>query len=138
MAARRRHTAAQVAAKLAAADEMAAQGRFHGDIAKSLGVSVMTYHRWRKARASAMTAATPGAQNDGEQARQIRELQHENARLRRLIADLLLEKVKLEEDLRGSLVQSPEGCTQLTGRPIQHPRNAVTFARCRRTSGPPE
>lgn len=138
MAARRRHTAAQVAAKLAAADEMAGQGRFHGDIAKSLGVSVMTYHRWRKAREAAATPAAPGVQNDSEQARQIRELQNENARLRRLVADLLLEKVKLEEDLGGSLVQSSEGCMQLKGRSIQHPRNTVTFPRCGRTSGLPE
>ncbi len=93
------------------ADEMAAQGRLHGDIARSLGVSLMTYHRWRKARGAltrpapprpATNADLPAAADDGEQARQIRDLQHENSRLRRLVADLLLEKVKLEEDLRGN------------------------------------
>lgn len=110
MATRQRHTAAQVAAKLAMADEMAAQGRLHGDIARSLGVSLMTYHRWRKARgAIARPAPRPvidvvpaAAAEDYRQASQIRELQHENSRLRRLVADLLLEKVKLEEDLRGN------------------------------------
>jgi hypothetical protein len=91
------------------ADEMTAQGRLHGDIAKSLGVSLMTYHRWRKARGTlvhtlprtAINAGRPAA--DCEQAAQIRDLQHENSRLRRLVADLLLEKVKLEEDLRGNM-----------------------------------
>jgi putative transposase len=111
MATRQRHTAAQIAAKLAMADEMATQGRLHGDIAKSLGVSLMTYHRWRKARGTMMQLASRHVANgelptipvNREQANQIRDLQHENSRLRRLVADLLLEKVKLEEDLRGSV-----------------------------------
>ena len=94
------------------ADEMSAQGRLHGDIAKSLGVSVMTYHRWRKARGT-LTRQTPRlatdaerlvAPNDREQTNQIRELQYENSRLRRLVTDLLLEKVRLEEELRGEIV----------------------------------
>ncbi len=92
------------------ADDMVAQGRLHGDIAKSLGVSVMTYHRWRKARGMlARFAPRPAADtermdvpNEREQTSQIRELQLENSRLRRLVTDLLLEKVKLEEGLRAS------------------------------------
>jgi putative transposase len=112
MTTRQRHTASQIATKLAMADEMAAQGRLHGDIAKSLGVSVMTYHRWRKARGT-LTRSVPrlathsersADQGDREQMSQIRELQYENSRLRRLVTDLLLEKVKLEEELRGDLV----------------------------------
>jgi hypothetical protein len=86
------------------ADEMAAQGRLHGDIAKSLGISVMTYHRWRKARRLAHPAPKPAAgaapADNLEQMNQIRELRLENLRLRRLVTDLLLEKDKLEEGLR--------------------------------------
>jgi hypothetical protein len=96
-----------VATKLAMADELAAQGRLHGDIAKSLGVSVMTYHRWRKARSLAhpapkqvIDAGRSEMLADREQMTQIRELRAENLRLRRLVADLLLEKDKLEEGLR--------------------------------------
>jgi hypothetical protein len=93
------------------AEELAAQGRLHGDIAKSLGVSLMTYHRWRKAHGTllrrgshhAMNADQPAVPGDYEPASQIHDLQHENSRLRRLVTDLLLEKVKLEEDLRGRL-----------------------------------
>jgi putative transposase len=107
-----RHTASEIAKKLAIADEMTAQGRLQGDIAKSLGISVMTYHRWRKARgALARGAARPAAESrpidippGREQTNQIRELQLENSRLRRLVTDLLLEKVKLEEGLRASPV----------------------------------
>ena len=47
---RRRHTGSEIATKLATADGMAARGVLHRDIARSLGISVMTYHRWRKAR----------------------------------------------------------------------------------------
>jgi putative transposase len=103
--ARHRHTASEIATKLAMADDMASQGRLHGDIAKSLGISLMTYHRWRKARgALARHSQRPsGAERidisaEREQS-QIRELQLENSRLRRLVTDLLLEKVKLEEGL---------------------------------------
>jgi hypothetical protein len=106
-----RHTDAEVAEKLAMADEMAAQGRLHGDIAKSLGVSVMTYHRWRKARSIsghpsqriADDAEQPDIPTEREQAGKIRELQVENLRLRRLVTDLLLEKMELEESLSGGL-----------------------------------
>jgi putative transposase len=106
--AKQRHTASEIAAKLAIADDMAAQGRLHGDIAKTLGISVMTYHRWRKARGAlarpasrAMTDVDRGdVPAEREQMSQIRELQLENSRLRRLVTDLLLEKVKLEEGLR--------------------------------------
>lgn len=107
---KQRHTASEIAAKLAMADEMAAQGRLHGDIAKSLGVSVMTYHRWRKARGTlahpalrtAGDAERTESSNEREQMNQISELQLENSRLRRLVTDLLLEKVKLEESLHGN------------------------------------
>jgi putative transposase len=110
MTARHRHTKSQIVDKLHTAGEMAAQGKLHSAIAKSLGISVMTYHRWRKAHG---TSIRPPIQltDDGErtdmpierqQMSQIRELQLENSRLRRLVTDLLLEKVKLEERMNRS------------------------------------
>jgi putative transposase len=106
LVARHRHTASEIATKLAMAADMASQGRLHGDIAKSLGISLMTYHRWRKARgALARHASRPMADagridiSPEREQSQIRELQLENSRLRRLVTDLLLEKVKLEEGL---------------------------------------
>jgi transposase-like protein len=108
---RQRHTASEIATKLAMADDLLAQGRLHSDIARSLGISVMTYHRWRKARGTLAPVSpkpaimtTDHAESslpDREQMARIRELQLENSRLRRLVTDLLLEKVKLEEGIGG-------------------------------------
>ena len=110
--AKHRHTASEIATKLAMAGDMAAEGRLHGDIARSLGISLMTYHRWRKARGGSARPASRSATDAEridipparEQMSQIRELQLENSRLRRLVTDLLLEKVKLEEGLRAGPV----------------------------------
>ena len=49
MTTKRKHSRAEIAAMLAQANEMAAQGKLQSDIAKTLGISVMTLHRWRKA-----------------------------------------------------------------------------------------
>jgi putative transposase len=111
MAARHRHTKSQIAEKLHTAGEMAAQGKLHSAIAKSLGISVMTYHRWRKAHGTSFRPTIQLVADDGERAdipierqqmSQIRGLQLENSRLRRLVTDLLLEKVKLEERMNRS------------------------------------
>lgn len=109
MVTRQRHTESEIETKLTMADEMAAQGVLHRDIAKSLGISLMTYHRWRKARGTLsrstlpLTAADERTELPGEseKMRGIRDLRLENARLRRLVTDLLLEKVELEESLQG-------------------------------------
>ena len=68
------------------------------EIARALGVSVMTLYRWRKAPPGSHPVREAD-QADGMRGRgdRIAELQLENSRLRRLVTDLLLEKVKLEE-----------------------------------------
>jgi putative transposase len=108
MATRHRHTGPEIAEKLHIAGEMVAQGKLHSAIAKSLGISVMTYHRWRKAHRTSVQptprlahAERTDIQIEREEMSQIRDLQLENSRLRRLVTDLLLEKVKLEERMRG-------------------------------------
>jgi putative transposase len=103
---KKRHTPEEIAAKLREADNMVAQGKLHGDVARALDVSIMTYHRWRKARAAtpeqsptAPERAAPAPSEPPASAR-ISDLQLENSRLRRLVTDLLLEKVALEEALQ--------------------------------------
>jgi hypothetical protein len=106
----RRHAVEEIAAKLSEAHELAAKGRTHREISKALGVSVMTYHRWRK-----MQHGSSGADDSSKNAlldrgvdlerrmagKAYKELEDENLRLRLLVADLMLEKLKLEEELRG-------------------------------------
>jgi putative transposase len=106
MTRKKRHTNAEIAAKLAHADDLAGQGKLQTEIARTLGVSVMTLHRWRKiARiADAPTEVTsPSGPENEEDGRRIAELEQENSRLRRLVTDLLLEKMRLEEATKGQI-----------------------------------
>lgn len=105
----KRHVSGEIVAKLAQAHELAAKGKTQREISKALGVSIMTYHRWKK--------SMPGEGSDSEMARgqnevplpatgeanstdTIKRLEHENSQLRRLVTDMLLDKLKLEEELR--------------------------------------
>jgi transposase-like protein len=98
MAKKKRHSRVEIATKLAQANDLATQGKLQSEIARTLGVSVMTLHRWRKAPPGPQPAHGVGrpyrTRGGGDR---IAELQLENSRLRRLVTDLLLEKIKLEE-----------------------------------------
>ena len=91
---RRWHSAAEISAKLTQAEELATAGKLQREIARELGISVMTFHRWRKRLEH---PAMPGPSLASTKEGQLGELQLENSRLRRLVADLMLEKIKLEE-----------------------------------------
>jgi putative transposase len=99
----KRHSLNEITRKLQQASAWVAQGKSQAEIAKALGISVMTYHRWRARYPDLGPAENPepGASAGGlaepELIKRIKELQWENARLRRLVTDLLLEKMKLEE-----------------------------------------
>src|SRR6266478_7384394 len=102
MAKKKRYSRVEIASKLAQANDLATQGKLQSEIARTLGVSVMTLHRWRKAPPGpppAFVATHDTGQSDRTPAggNRIAELQLENSRLRRLVTDLLLEKIKLEE-----------------------------------------
>ena len=100
MAKKSKHSKAEITAKLAQADQLATQGKQQSDIARAIGVSIMTLHRWRKAvLTSASAPSSANNQLSPPQVGRISELQLENSRLRRLLTDLLLEKMKLEEAL---------------------------------------
>jgi putative transposase len=90
MAKKKRHSRVEIATRLAQAKDLAAQGKLQSEIARTLGVSVMTLHRWRTHEASQPDRTRGGGDR-------IAELELENSRLRRLVTDLLLEKIKLEE-----------------------------------------
>jgi hypothetical protein len=110
---RKRHTVAEIAAKLDEGTNLAAAGRTQSEIARALGVSVMTFHRWRKAmpeKAQSRPGSTPTLipiaavpdLTETERLTRISELQLENARLRKLVTDLLLEKMSLEDEVQRS------------------------------------
>lgn len=106
----RRHSVEEIASKVREAEELMTRGQSQAQACKALGVSVMTFHRWRKLESSrvARSAAALIADRDedgqelaSKEAERIRmdELRVENDRLRRIVTDLLLEKMKIEEKL---------------------------------------
>jgi putative transposase len=106
MTERKRHSKADILAKLGEADTLIAQGTRQRDVARALGISVMTFHRWRKARSATFAQSSQPSctkripqVSDSANHDQLAELQLENLRLRRLLTDALLEKIKLEEAL---------------------------------------
>jgi putative transposase len=118
---RKRHSQAEIASKLAEADALVARGKSQREIAGILGVSVMTFHRWRKSDPAQSPQSRPSSPTTGIDQRskpadrdRVTELQLENSRLRRLLTDMLLEKSKLEEEspLRGANSKSIEHAPQ--------------------------
>jgi putative transposase len=111
MGKKKRHSRVEITTKLAQATDLATQGKSQREIAHTLGVSVMTLHRWRKVPPGPQTvfvatheAGQPNRLHSGGD--RIAELQLENLRLRRLVTDLLLEKIRLEE--AGQTSNAPE------------------------------
>jgi putative transposase len=89
---RRRHTPEQIVRKLREADRLLAEGQEVPEVAKHLEVSEATYHRWR--------AQYGGLKADD--VRRLKELEGENARLKRLLAEAELEKDALRELAKGN------------------------------------
>ena len=86
-----RHTPEQIVHKLREADAELAKNSTIADVCKKLGVSEVTYYRWRN-QFGGMKA---------DEMKRLKELERENARLRVAIADLTLDKAILKEALRG-------------------------------------
>ncbi len=89
---RRRHTPEQVIRKLREADRLLGEGLEVAAVAKQLEVSEQTLHRWR-ARYGGLKA---------EDAKRLKELERENQKLKRIVAEQLLENQALKEIARGN------------------------------------
>jgi len=87
--ARKRYTAEEIILKLREAEVLLSQGKTVQQTARALEISEQTYYRWRKDYGGM----------DKSQARRLKELEQENARLRRVVADLTLDKAILKEAL---------------------------------------
>jgi putative transposase len=90
--AKRKHTPEQIIGKLREAEVLLAQGQTVAQVCKGLGVSEQSFYRWR--------AEYGGLKID--QAKRLKELERENARLRKAVADLTLDKLILKEAAEGN------------------------------------
>ena len=88
----KRHTAEEIVAKLRQVDVLMAQGRPVADAVRSIGVTEVSYSRWRNEYGGLK----------GDQVKRLKELEIENSRLRRAVSDLTLDKLILTEAAKGN------------------------------------
>ena len=97
---KKRHTAEEIIAKLRQVDVLVAQGRTVAEAIRSIGVTEVTYYRWR--------SEYGGLKSD--QVKRLKELEAENARLRRAVSDLTLDKMILKEAAKETSKPRPPPC----------------------------
>jgi putative transposase len=89
---RKRHKPEEIVAKLRQVDVLVSQGENVADAIRQIGVTEVTYYRWRQ--------EFGGLKSD--QVKRLKDLETENARLRRAVSDLTLDKLILQEAARGN------------------------------------
>ena len=89
---RKTYTAEQIINKLREAEVLLSQGDTVGEASKKIGVTEQTYYRWRREYGGMRI----------DQARRLKELEKENSRLKKLVADLSLDNAILKEAARGN------------------------------------
>lgn len=92
MGRQRRYTPEQIISKLREAEVLLSQGRTVGEAVRQLGVTEQTYYRWRNQYGGMQTS----------QARKLKDLERENARLKKAVAELTLDKLILKEAAEGN------------------------------------
>jgi len=90
--ARKRHSAEQIINKLREAEVHLGQGMSVPEVSRKLRVTEQAYYRWRKEYGGLKT----------DQARKLKDIEKENARLKKLVADLSLDKAMLQEVASGN------------------------------------
>jgi len=90
--ARRKHKPEEIVAKLRQVDVLTSRGRSVAEAVRTIGVTEVTYYRWRQEYG--------GLKSD--QVKRLKELETENARLRKAVSDLTLEKLILKEAASGN------------------------------------
>ena len=89
---RKKHKAEEIVAKLRQVDVLTAQGRPVAEAVRSIGITEVTYYRWRSEYGGLK----------GDQVKRLKELEAENNRLRRAVSDLTIEKLILKEAASGN------------------------------------
>ena len=87
---KKKHKPEEIVAKLRQADVLISQGQDIADVIRQIGVSEVTYYRWRQEYGGLKT----------EQVKRLKELETENGRLKKLLAESLLENEVTREVLR--------------------------------------
>jgi len=90
--ARKRYTAEQIIHKLREAEVELAGGKSVPGVCRKLAISEQTYYRWRKLYGGLRT----------NQAKRLKELERENSQLKKLVGELNLDKMILQEAARGN------------------------------------
>jgi len=93
---KKRHKPEEIVAKLRQVDVLVSQGQSLADAVRSIGVTEVTYYRWRQEYGGLKT----------DQVKRLKDLETENARLRKAISDLTLDKLILQEAAKGNF-QAP-------------------------------
>jgi putative transposase len=88
----KRYRPEEIIAKLREAEVLLGQGKKVPEVVKTIGVSEVSYYRWRKEYGGLNVS----------QAKRLKELERENTRLRRAVSDLTLDKLILQEAARGN------------------------------------
>jgi putative transposase len=89
---RKHHKPEEIVAKLRQIDVLVSQGQNIADAIRQIGVSEVTYYRWRQEFGGLKT----------DQVKRLKELETENSRLRKAVSDLTLDKLILQEAARGN------------------------------------
>jgi len=89
---KKRYTPEEIVAKLRQVDVLVSQGQNIADAIRQIGVSEVTYYRWRQEYGGLKT----------EQIKRLKELEQENSRLRKAVSDLTLDKLILTEAAKGN------------------------------------
>ena len=89
---KKRHTAEQIIGKLREAEVLLSQGQATPEVCKQIGISEQTYYRWRKEYGGLRL----------DQAKRLKELERENVRLKKLVADQALDMSILKEVASGN------------------------------------
>ena len=89
---KKRYTPEEIVAKLRQVDVLVSQGQNIADAIRQIGVSEVTYYRWRQEYGGLKA----------DQVKRLKQLEQENSRLRRAVSDLTLDKLILQEAARGN------------------------------------
>jgi putative transposase len=89
---RKRHTPEQIIRKLREAEVELAKGQSTAEVARKLGITEQTYYRWRKEYGGLRV----------DQAKRLKDLEKENTRLKKLVADQALDNAILKEISSGN------------------------------------